>query len=258
MDFNDLVDEIVKRVAQKIEAGTQETALVPETKGAEVPCCKPGLLILTQEHGTICHTMLESEQLLEYYRTDCALLKDYQVEMNDYEAVILFDLTNDALARLAGGMCDTPFTALAQKAILKGKKIFVPEEAVELFQYAETAPSAYYQMMLGKLQLLQQCGIMICPRDTLEDAILSGEVSAPAAPVPAACAPAVKETACCPESPCTGREVTISKRVITERDLSVVYDRTVCAVHIGAKSILTDLARDYAQAREVAIIRDEK
>ncbi len=53
-----------------------------------------------------------------------------------------------------------------------------------------------------------------------------------------------------------GREVTICKRVVTERDLSAVYDRTVCAVHIGAKSILTDLARDYAQARNVAIIRD--
>lgn len=256
MDFNDLVDEIVKRVAQKIEADSEETPIAPETEDAAVPCCKPGLLILTQEHGTICHTMLESEQLLEYYRTDCALLKDYQVEINDYEAVILFDLTNDALGRLAGGMCDTPFTALAQRAILKGKKIFVPEEAVELFQYAETAPSAYYQMMLGKLQLLQQSGIMICPRDTLEDAILSGEV--PVAQAPAAPAPVDPKAACCPPPQNTGREVTISKRVITERDLSTVYDRTVCAVHIGAKSILTDLARDYAQAREVAIIRDEK
>ncbi|MBS5165850.1 MAG: hypothetical protein ACLUDG_05950 [Butyricicoccus sp.] len=252
MDFNALVDEIVKRVAQKIEADTQETPAVQEP----ALCSKPGLLILTQEHGTICHTVLESEQLLEYYRTDCALLKEYQVEIGDYEAVILFDLTNDVLARLASGLCDTPFTALAQKAILRGKKIFVPQEAVELFRYAETAPSAYYQMMLEKLRLLQQCGIMICPSDTLEDAILSGEVSAPVVQPPVS--PAVPETPCCPApSKSAGCEVTISKRVITERDLSLVYDRTVCAVHIGAKSILTDLARDYAQAREVAIIRDE-
>lgn len=257
MDFNALVDEIVKRVAQKIEADTQETPAVQEP----ALCSKPGLLILTQEHGTICHTVLESEQLLEYYRTDCALLKEYQVEIGDYEAVILFDLTNDVLARLASGLCDTPFTALAQKAILRGKKIFVPQEAVELFRYAETAPSAYYQMMLEKLRLLQQCGIMICPSDTLEDAILSGEVSAPVVQPPVVqppVSPAVPETPCCPApSKSAGCEVTISKRVITERDLSLVYDRTVCAVHIGAKSILTDLARDYAQAREVAIIRDE-
>lgn len=253
MDFNALVDEIVKRVVQKIEADTQETPAAQET----ALCSKPGLLILTQEHGTICHTILESEQLLEYYRTDCALLKEYQVEISDYEAVILFDLTNDVLARLAGGLCDTPFTALAQKAILRGKKIFVPQEAVELFRYVETAPSAYYQMMLEKLRLLQQCGIMICPSDTLEDAILSGEVSAPVAQTPETAA--VQETPCCSApSKSTGCEVTISKRVITERDLSLVYDRTVCAVHIGAKSILTDLARDYAQAREVAIIRDEQ
>lgn len=248
MDFNQLVDEIVKRVAEKIEAGEVAATSAQEsacTEDAAVPCCKPGLLILTQEHGAICHAMLESERLLEYYRTDCALLKEYAVEMDDYEAVILFDLTNDTLARLAGGVCDTRFTALAQKAILKGKKIFIPEEAVELFQYAETAPSAYYQMLLGKLELLRQSGITICPAASLEDAILSGEVTPP-----------VSEACCAPISCDTRREVTISKRVVTERDLSAVCDRTVCAVHIGAKSILTDLARDYAQARDVAIIRD--
>lgn len=63
---------------------------------------KPGLLILTQEHGSVCHSMLESPRLLEYYRTDCALMKEYDCEMADYEAVILFDLTVDALTRLAG------------------------------------------------------------------------------------------------------------------------------------------------------------
>lgn len=265
MDFNQLVDEIVKRVAEKIAASEPTVPLAATascTADAAIPYCKPGLLILTQEHGTICHTMLESKRLLEYYRTDCALLKEYAVEMDAYEAVILFDLTNDALARLAGGVCDTPFTALAQKAILKGKKIFVPEEAVELFQYAETAPSAYYQMMVQKLQLLQQSGIIVCPKDTLEDAILSGEVTDPSVPEAAPAAPTASQAAetvpSCPP-PCSnaGREVTISKRVVTERDLSAVYDRTVCAVHIGAKSILTDLARDYAQARDVAIIRDE-
>lgn len=259
MDFNELVDEIVRRVAEKVEAST---ASEPDcTADVAIPYCKPGLLILTQEHGSICHTILESSRLLEYYHTDCALVKEYQVDIEDYEAVILFDLTNDALARLANGICDTQFTALAQKAILKGKKIFVPEEAIELFQYVETAPSVYYQMMVGKLQLLQQSGIMVCPRDTLEDAILSGEVTAaPSVPAAASAAPAAVQTEAAASGPpvCErGHEVTISKRVITERDLSAVYDRTLCAVHIGAKSILTDLARDYAQARDVAIIRDK-
>ena len=56
MDFNQLVEEIVARVAAKIEAESAPVA-VPVDSG------KPKLLILTQEHGTLCHQMLESPRL---------------------------------------------------------------------------------------------------------------------------------------------------------------------------------------------------
>lgn len=252
MDFDALVDEIVARVAAKMEAAEDASGSCAEAADG-----KPGLLILTQEHGNVCHSMLDSKRLQEYYRTDCALVKEYQCEITDYEAVILFDLTVDALTRLAGGVCDTPFTALAQKAILHGKKIFVPQEAVELFQYAETVPSAYYQMLLDKLTLLKESGVVICPAAGLEDAILSGEVKAACVPaaaeLPKQAAPA---PALVPEVKKAGREETISKRIITERDIAAVYDRDLMAVHVGERSILTDLAREYAAARGVTIVKE--
>ena len=71
MDFNALVDEIVARVAAKMEAAGDEACPCGEAGDG-----KPGLLILTQEHGSVCHSMLESPRLLEYYRTDCALMKE--------------------------------------------------------------------------------------------------------------------------------------------------------------------------------------
>ena len=49
----------------------------------------------------------------------------------------------------------------------------------------------------------------------------------------------------------------IEKRVITERDLSAVYDKDVSVIHIGKRAILTDLAKEYAQARKVSLVRDE-
>lgn len=245
MDFNTLVDEIVARVNAKI-AESDGGACASGCEACAESCDgKPGLLILTQEHGTVCHEMLESQRLLEYYHTECAMLKEYQCEIADYEAVILFDLTIDAMTRLAGGLCDTPFTALAQKAILCGKKIFVPQEAVEFFGYAETVPSAYYQMLLDKLELLKASGVVVCPAASLEDAILTGEVKA-------ACAPVAPKAEPAPEC----REESISKRVITERDLAAVYDRGVTAIHVGKKSIVTDLAREYAAARGVSILKD--
>lgn len=244
MDFNMLVDEIVARVNAKME----------EAGCAESCACeaKPGLLVLTQEHGTVCHEMLECAKLGEFYNTECALMKEYQCDIADYEAVILFDLTIEAMTRLAGGVCDTPFTSLAQKAILMGKKIFVPEEAVELLGYAETVPSAYYQMLRGKLDLLKASGMVICPAAALVDAILTGEAKCACAPAPLAAPSAPVKMA----APVEGREESLSKRIITERDLATVYAPGVTVIHVGKKAIITDLAREYAANRGVAIVKD--
>lgn len=135
MDFNQLVEEIVARVAAKIEVESAPVA-VPVDSG------KPKLLILTQEHGTLCHQMLESPRLAEYYQTECALLQDYQCALESYEAVILFGLDLELMGRLSGGLCETPAFRLAQKALLLGKKVFVPQETVELLKYADSAPAA--------------------------------------------------------------------------------------------------------------------
>jgi hypothetical protein len=245
MDFNKLVDEIVARVNAKMEEAEAAAPCVCEE-------AKPGLLVLTQEHGNVCHQMLESAKLQEYYRIECALKKEYECDIADYEAVILFDLSIDALTCLAGGVCCTPFTALAQKAILMGKKIFVPEEAVELFGYAETVPAAYYQMLQGKLDLLKASGMVVCPAAALEDAILSGEAKT-------ACEPAALAAPSAPvkmAAPAVGREEKISKRIVTERDLATVYVPGVTVVHVSKKAILTDLAREYAANRGVSLVKD--
>lgn len=192
MDFNQLVEEIVARVAAKIEAESAPVA-VPVDSG------KPKLLILTQEHGTLCHQMLESPRLAEYYQTECALLQDYQCALESYEAVILFGLDLELMGRLSGGLCETPASRLAQKALLLGKKVFVPQETVELLKYADSAPAA-----------------------------------------PAA----------------SGDCARIDKRIVTERDVNAVYKRGMTTVYVCQKAIITDLAREYAQARGAEIVRD--
>ena len=135
---------------------------------------------------------------------------------------------------------------------LQGKKIFVPEEAVELFGYAETVPAAYYQMLQGKLDLLKASGMVICPAAALEEAILTGEAKS-------ACAPAAYAAPSAPvkmAAPVVGREENISKRIVTERDLATVYAPGVTVVHVSKKAILTDLAREYAANRGVSLVKD--
>ena len=95
MDHSKLIDEIVSRVAAKLaesEGGVSR---------ADADAAKPGLLILTQQHSEVCHAGLENEALRARFRADCALLCNYEVKMADYEAVVLYQLTNDALGKLA-------------------------------------------------------------------------------------------------------------------------------------------------------------
>ena len=241
MDHNAIVDEILRRVAEKIS----------EAEG----CCagKPGLLILTQDHGTDCHATLESEALKASYRTDCALMHHYEVDLDDYAAVVLFNLSCDAMAALASGACDTAYTRLASKAILSGKKVYVPTEEVELYQYKETAPAAYYNMMQQKLDLLVASGVVICARASLEQVILGSETPAPVpAAAPVSAAPACAAPVACSEV----KEVRIDKRVLTEKDLIEANMDGVTKVYIGEKTIITALANDAAKDRGMTIVRE--
>ena len=233
-----LVDEIIKRVSQKL---AEADSAAPD--GAADG--KPKLLILTQEHGTLCHQMLESPRLTERYAATCALMEGYQCDMAEFDTVLLFNLTNEVLAKIATGLCDTPYTRLASQALLLGKRVFVAKEEVELYRYASTAPAAYYAMLEGKLRLLTASGLSVVSAEGLEDAVLSE--SAPAAP-----------KTCCAAKPAAApaKEQKLSKRVVTERDVISLKENGVTRALIGEKTIVTDLARELARTRGIEIVRE--
>lgn len=244
MDHNAIVEEIIRRVAQKISEAEEGCA------GSAACGGQPGLLVLTQDHGTNCHAVLESEALKARYRTDCALMHHYEVDLDDYEAVVLFDLSCAAMAALANGVCDSAYTRLASKAILSGKTVYVPTEEVELYQYKETAPAAYYNMMQKNLDLLVASGVVLCSQASLEQVILGSELPAPE---PAA-APAAAEI---PAARSEAKAVRIDKRVLTEKDLIEANMSGATQVHIGEKTIVTALAKDAAKDRGMTIVRDQ-
>ncbi len=241
MDHSKLIDEIVSRVAAKLaesEGGVSR---------ADADAAKPGLLILTQQHSEVCHAGLENEALRARFRADCALLCNYEVKMADYEAVVLYQLTNDALGKLAGGVCDTPFTRLASEAILMGKRIYVPTEEVELYRYASTAPAPYYAMMRGKLDLLTASGMVICAQSGLSRALVEGwgGITPATSPAPGHA----------PENR-VGRELRLTKRLLSERDVTSASAEHFTTIRIPAKCIITALAQECAKSAGITLVRD--
>lgn len=69
----------------------------------------------------------------------------------------------------------------------------------------------------------------------------------------------IEETASRREpSPRRGTEaaVVLMKRVLTEQDMVSVCSPGLAVLHVSRRAILTDLAKDYAKARRVEVVRD--
>ena len=236
MERTELVEEIVRRV----------TARLHELEGAEQAAPsegKPGLLILTQAHGTACHSVLESEAVRRKWRVDCALQREYNVELADYDAVLLGDLSCSALDRIASGAGDCAFTRLAVQAILAGKKVYILVEGVELYRYRESAPAVYYKMLQQKLDFLQASGAVLCTQTDVEQLLTEKQ------PAPKLQAP--------PAEASNAKEKTLAKRGPAERDLIDAEKQGVACIRVGAGCIITALAKDLAAGRGITIIKGQ-
>ncbi len=241
MELDALISEICDKVRERVVALESQDGRNPSRDSEEQ---KPRLLLLTQEHGTICHPILECKKLGEYYQVDCALLLEGKYDPAEYEGVIACTLTNDALSKIANGILDTDYTRAFGTALLLGKKIFVAEEEVELYRYKETAPAGYYARLEENLKFLEKNGVTIVPVKELAPAVLGEQVGE-------------KKTACKAQTPAE-HTIRLEKRVITERDLISAKEEKATRVLVKEHAILTDLAKDYARRHKIVLERTEK
>lgn len=262
MEKKERMEQIIARVAKEL-ARTGETVTADRVLEAlETLGRLPGLLALTSEHGGRCHKLLESSRIGERYRTCCALTQDYQVDPEQYDVVVLFNLTTEAMCRIASGITDTPYTKLAARALLSGKRLYVPREEVELYQYPAGEAGSYSCMMQGKLTKLVSWGLRICPMDQLEDRILEEASSAESGGCAAAepCRAAGEARAAAgeggPERVLEEKEITFSKRAITERDILEASRDHVKVIRITGRNILTALARDAVLSRNIRLVEE--
>lgn len=243
MDMDALINAICAKVLERITASTEKEAQVP----VETACVKkPSYLILASDHGTTCHETLEDEILTAHLDLKCAALQEGELKLEDYEGVIAFGLTNEALAKIAMGILDTPYTNAFGKAILSGKKIYLLKEEIELYNYKDTAPKGYYKKFDEYLNFLKQNGVEVVEKADLQKAILG-------APAPEVHAPTadVEEV----KAQRAAKEVIVKKKVITERDLISARAEGATILAADTKSIITDLAKDFAARYGIVIER---
>ncbi len=219
-DFNRLVAEILERVTAQVEAIEQAN--------------KPKLLIIGD-----C-----KEPYHDYPTLETAYDLVCDGNLDGVEVVMLFDFSLDLMSQLATGNCQSDTAKTVQEALLSGKKIYIPQNEVQLYTYAQSAPKAYYSLLLSQLELLENSGVVICPAETLADRILGQKPAAPAAPVAV------------PKAPVATESIVLDKKVITEKDMANCCTTSVGTIYIQKRAILTDLAKEYARSRKISIVRD--
>lgn len=250
MDKDALVSEICRRVAEKLKA------LETDTEPASEAGCegKRKLLLLTEEHGDTCHEFLENKELGTCFHTDCALLADYRCRIDDYEGIVVYTLSVSAMAKLAAGITDDGFTGLFAEALLKGKKIWVVKEGIELCSYKATAAPAYYKLMEEKLEFLKESGVMVAAQDQIPGLLTgSGAVCPEVRCAQAECGKKAEKPAAAEK---TGKTAVLSKKIITERDIVLLAQEKNERIVVGEHAILTDLAKEYAAKHKIEISRD--
>lgn len=244
MDFNALVDEIARKVQDKLRE--QGAASPVNTQCNAALFDKPCIMVLSrgESERDRCRCLMENGAVSEHYDLDFVLPSEPERDIARYRAIILFDLDCDTLSKIAAGTADTGYTAIASKAILMGKKVLVPKEEIELFKYRDTAAASYYEMMLGKLNFLAEAGVIFCDFDKLGSELIAPKSSA------ARDVSGLSNTVVSPG----GGQLELDKRVVTEGDIRAASTAGAVCVAVRQGAIITVLATDYAKGCGISIV----
>ena len=235
------MDLLIELAVRAVKAYLEKEGVVP----AAAPVEPRKALVLTEEHcGETCSIENYGSELC---KVDCALAQNYEVNVDDYDVVVVRSMTNSNLFKIANGCTDNKFLALAAEAILKGKRVIMVKECVEILKYAETAPKALYNNIYKNLQILLDSGVELVEEENVKTALTDGiEVPAevPAVPAPAA----VKEEAPAPAPKAESDDsvLVLTKRVVTERDIKAAAAQHYTKIQLPEKPVITYLAKDTA------------
>lgn len=281
MESGELTERIAARVKEKLEQmgitvsdGETRACMNGSSDTARcASCCRNGegdlsgnadrsrrtLLLLTEDHGTDCHAVLENSELAGAYDVECALLSDYKINMEQVDSVILFNLTCANLSKLCSGMADTPYLKTALRAVMSGKRLFVSSEEIEYLRYEKTMPAPMWKKLSGELDFLKSCGLCIVPKDKLVCAVMdrtADKVGGTALNQPEENAWSAESSSRADRCEEKEREISIDRKVVTERD--VIEAGRVGAVCIRTKKgcIITDLAGEAAMRRGIRFCSD--
>ncbi len=258
MDFDALVDEVLRRVLEKIRQ--------LEARGIDVDtgsCDKPKVLVLTQPGGTDRDKILTCPDLNLRYVPELAIDNNYNCVLLGYDAVFAFDLTNDVIRKVSEGRCDDGYSRLLSQALASDKKVYIPAETVEMWNGGSDASPLLNSRLQKDMDTLRAGGAVIAHLDDIfrtingqpaasscsftsapavatnhQQFIINASANMNAVPV-REIVPSVTEC-----TPVPSKEMSFYKRCITRNDVVAAEHEGATVLVICKNAIITDVAKE--------------
>lgn len=221
MDIDKIVAEVLKRIEER--TGSVNTEISDDTREKVLIISREGSQghYLSEKMNT-----LQSDYIADYAEGDC--LKD------GYRLVIIEDLDDSGLSKIASGIFDEPYLKAVNKAILEGREIFLNRDSLEIFKYRDSAPAAFFSFYQEKLEILKRWGIKTLSADGIVENLKArtGRNS-------------------------QSREVygkNLMKRVVTDRDIRETLEEGQKTITVLPSTIITDIAKETALKKGIDIV----
>ncbi len=242
MELNAIIDQVTREVIRYMDQIEK----------------KPEIILLTQDQG------IKGQKLLERYTklgVNCGLMTQKKDELDTVKTIILFNITNDVLYKLANGCSETPYLKLASDAVLQGKQVILVKEEVEIFKYEKSAPALYFNRMMEHLEFLKKCGVDIAyekdiplyvEAQKLKEQIEEEEGQEQGLRL------ALKQKEKVEISSVKHTVLKLNKKLITEREVQEAVRKGAEVIEVMPRVIITQLAKDTIRSHNLLVLEDNR
>lgn len=233
MDIEKLVDMVTREVMMKIQSSINDTTIDKE-KVLVISSCEEELKVV--------------KDLLENKYEVCIYDK-VDINMKNYEHIIVTNLCNKGLASMALGLCNDNVQEFIIGSLFNSKRVYVIKEGIEYRKYSTNANKELYNLYNQYEYKIMSYGVVLVSETGLLESMKDGATYKEQV---VQSLPQIEST-----NDIQAHQVTeiSNKRLITESDLKKLYMNGLKEVTIIQKAIITPLAQDYVRIKQLKLSR---
>lgn len=226
MEINDLIEEIVRRVEIKLENEMQRNKI----------CKRDKILVINRFYHQDCNPLKYMQSFDGIYEFDYAKNSRFQNNPDNYDLVLVADVDNSVLSKIASGIFDDEYLSLLHKSILLGKNIIISKDSIEFYQYYDTEPTAFLNYFQTKADLIKSWGIKIFSDKEISEFLKLEKIKSHS------------------KYQVHGKD--LRKRVLTKKDIIDALDESQASITILPNTIVTHIAEEFANENKINIYVD--